>query len=137
MSKKLINQSKSNIMKTELKNAILKQIGKTETEFKENVNDYSDARNGISGFTYYSDTHEFAMANQSLIIELLDEYSEDLGMDSYELISSFNILKDNLDFQDKKDIHAFLSNNSNIEQGQITNVIAWFCVENLAFQLSE
>jgi hypothetical protein len=124
-------------MKTELKNAILKQIGISETEFKENIQDYFDARNGISGFTYYSDTHEFSMENQELINDLLDEYSYELGMSSYELITSFNMLKNNLNFQDKKDIHAFLSNNTNIEQGQITNTLAWFCVEQLAFELDQ
>jgi hypothetical protein len=124
-------------MTTELKNAILKQIGISETEFKENIQDYFDARNGISGFTYYSDTHEFSMENQELINDLLDEYSDELGMSSYELITSFNMLKNNLNFQDKKDIHAFLSNNTNIEQGQITNTLAWFCVEQLAFELDQ
>jgi hypothetical protein len=124
-------------MTTELKNAILKQIGISETEFKENIQDYFDARNGISGFTYYSDTHEFAMENQELINDLLEEYSDELGMSSYELITSFNMLKDNLNFQDKKDIHAFLSNNTNIEQGQITNILSWFCVEQLAFELDQ
>jgi hypothetical protein len=124
-------------MTTELKNAILKQIGISETEFKENIQDYFDARNGISGFTYYSDTHEFSMENQELINDLLDEYSHELGMSSYELITSFNMLKNNLNFQDKKDIHAFLSNNTNIEQGQITNTLAWFCVEQLAFELDQ
>lgn len=125
-------------MKTELKNAILKQIGVTENDFKENLEDFFDARNGITGFTYYSDTHEFTISNQSLIIEFLDEYADDLGMDPFQLITEFRVLKDNLSKQDLKDIHGYLSGfNCNIEQGAVTNTIAWFCVETLAFELDQ
>ena len=125
-------------MKTELKNAILKQIGISETEFKENIQDYFDARNGISGFTYYSDTHKFAIKNKKLINEYLEEYSDQLGMEPFQLISEFRVLKDNLSKQDLKDIHGYLSGfDCNIEQGAITNTLAWFCVEQLAFELDQ
>lgn len=125
-------------MKTELKKAILKQIGVTEKEFKANISDYYDASCGISGFIYYDETHNFAMKNRELINELITDFSDDLGMDPYELITSFNILKDNLDKEDKKEIHGYLSGfDCEIYPGQVTNAIAWFCVENLAFQLSE
>lgn len=125
-------------MKKELKNAILEQIGITESDFKENLQEYFDARNGITGFTYYSDTHEFAMANQNLINEYLEECADDLGMDPFQLITEFRVLKDNLSKQDLKDIHGYLSGfNCNIEQGAVTNTIAWFCVETLAFELDQ
>jgi hypothetical protein len=125
-------------MTTELKNAILKQIGISETEFKENIQDYFDARNGISGFTYYSDTHKFAIKNKKLINEYLEEYSDQLGMEPFQLISEFRVLKDNLSKQDLKDIHGYLSGfDCNIEQGAITNTLAWFCVEQLAFELDQ
>jgi len=125
-------------MKTELKNAILKQIGISEVEFKENILDYFDARNGVSGFIYYSDTHKFAMKNQVLINEYLEEYADELGMTPFELIISFRTLKDNLGKDDLKDIHGYLSGfNCDLKQGTITNVLAWFCLEALAFELDQ
>jgi hypothetical protein len=125
-------------MKTQLKNAILKQIGITEADFKENLLEYFDARNGVSGFTYYSDTHEFAMANQELINEYLEEYADELAMTPFELIISFRTLKDNLGKDDLRDIHGYLSGfNCDLKQGAITNVLSWFCLEALAFELDQ
>jgi hypothetical protein len=125
-------------MKTELKNAILKQIGISEAEFKENILDYFDARNGVSGFIYYNDTHRFAMKNQVLINEYLEDYADELGMTPFELIISFRTLKDNLGKDDLKDIHGYLSGfNCDLKQGAITNVLAWFCLEALAFELDQ
>jgi hypothetical protein len=125
-------------MTTELKNAILKQIGISETEFKDNILDYFDANNGVSGFTYYSETHEFAMANKNLINEYLEDYADELGMTPFELVISFRTLKDNLSKEDLKDIHGYLSGfDCDLKQGSITNVLSWFCLESLAFELDQ
>jgi hypothetical protein len=93
---------------------------------------------GFNGFIYYSDTHKFAIKNKKLINEYLEEYSDQLGMEPFQLISEFRVLKDNLSKQDLKDIHGYLSGfDCNIEQGAITNTLAWFCVEQLAFELDQ
>lgn len=124
-------------METQLKNAILKQIGVTEKEFKKEIENYYDASSGINGFIYYGETHEFAIKNQRLINRLIDEYSDDLGIDPYEFVKSFNILKDSLDSKDLKDLNTYLGGSSRgLEQGQLTNAISWFCVEALSFNLS-
>lgn len=123
-------------MKTSLQTAILKQIGITKTEFKKNVLDYQNAQNGIPGFTYYSDTHAFAMNNQKAIVELLEEQADELGEDVINMISNFGIFRrDPISKEDKKDLYNYLGGNKKVTQGPITNVLAWFAVEHLAFEL--
>lgn len=125
-------------MKTSLQNAILKQIGISKKEFKANVRDYRNAQNGIPGFTYYSDTHKFAMKQQNAIVELLEEQAEDLGEDVIEMVSNFGIFRnDKISKEDKKDLYNYLGGNKKITQGPITNVMAWFAVEHLAFLFDE
>jgi len=122
-------------MKKELEKAILQQIGISKKEFKSRVSDFQNASGGIRGFVYYSDTHEFTMDNQSSIVDLLEETAEQLGEDVVSMVSNFRIFKGNMDKDEKKDLYAFLSGNKNIEQGSVTNILAWFCVEQLAFEL--
>lgn len=124
-------------MESKLKNAILKQIGVTEKEFKNEIESYYNASNGISGFIYYYDTHEFAIKNQKLIINLLANEYHDTGIEPYDFVKSFYPLKDSLDEQDLKDLNTYLSGSKiGLEQGQLTNAISWFCVESLAMELS-
>lgn len=121
-------------MKKSLQNAVLAQIGVSKKEFKKNVSDYQNAQNGIQGFTYYSDTHSFAMDNQSDIIELLEEQADDFGQEVFEMVSGFGVFRNGMDKQDKKDLYNFLGGNKQTEQGTVTNVLAWFAVETLAFE---
>lgn len=122
-------------MNVALEKAILKQIGVSKKEFKTNVSDYQNAQNGISGFIYYSETHEFSMKNQTLIIELLEETADSLGEDVIKMVENFGVFRPNgMDKQDKKDLYNFLGGNKKTEQGTITNVLAWFAVEHLAFE---
>jgi hypothetical protein len=118
-----------------LEKRILKQIGVSKKEFKKNLSDYRDASVGISGFIYYSETHNFALKNQSLIIDLLNEVADDLGEDVVNMVSNFGIFRNGIDKDEKKDLYNFLGGNKKIEQGAITNILAWFCVEHLAFEL--
>ena len=118
-----------------LKKAVLKQMGITEKEFKQNISDYRDASYGISGFIYYSETHEFTMNNQKYIINLLEELADEFGQEVGEMVNGFGVFRGEMDYQNKKDLYSFLSGSKNVEQGQITNVLAWLCVEHLAFLL--
>lgn len=125
---------KITIMNTNLKNAVLTQIGVSKKEFKKNVSDYRDASAGISGFIYYSDTHEFSMANQSDIVELLEEQAEESGQEVVEMVKNFGIFKGSMDRDELKDLYNYLGGNKKIEQGAVTNIMAWFAVESLAFE---
>jgi len=123
-------------MNKKLQTAVLKQIGISLKEFKSSISDYRDASAGISGFIYYSDTHAFAMKNQSLIIELLEESADQMGEDVVTMVENFGVFRQNkMDKQDKKDLYNFLGGNKKTEQGAVTNVLAWLCVEQLAFEL--
>jgi len=123
-------------MNKKLQTAVLKQVGISLKEFKERVLDYRDASAGISGFIYYNETHAFAMKNQSLICELLDEMAYDLGEDVVTMVGGFGIFRhDPITKEDKQDLYNFLGGNKKTTQGAITNVLAWLCVEQLAFEL--
>ena len=123
-------------MNITLQNKVLKQIGVSKKEFKLNLEDYQNAQNGISGFIYYNQTHDFSMKNQKLIIELLEELADDQGVDIIEMVSNFGIFRrDPITKEDKKDLYNFLGGNKKISSGPITNVLAWLCVETLAMEL--
>jgi Ca2+-binding EF-hand superfamily protein len=126
-------------MNTNLKKAVLKQIGISEKEFKKNASDYMNAQNGISGFISYSETHKFALDNQKYINELLDEMADDQGIEVVEMIKSFGIFRKNaIDKDELKDVYRFLGGNKNsddYETFSILNVLAWLSVETLAFEL--
>jgi hypothetical protein len=123
-------------MNTNLKNAVLEQIGISKKEFKNNASDYADASNGVSGFIYCSDTHKFALDNQNEINNLLDELADDQGIEVVELVKSFGVFRGNMDKEELKDLYKFISGNKNIKQGSVTNVLAWLCVEQLSFELN-
>jgi hypothetical protein len=124
-------------MNTKLQNSVLKQIGITLKEFKNNVSDYQNAQNGIPGFTYYADTHKFALKNQSLIIELLNELADDQGIEVVELVKSFGVFRNGMDKEELNDLYKFLGEQKNADKYEtfsVLNVLAWLCVEHLAFE---
>jgi hypothetical protein len=125
-------------MNSKLQNAVLTQIGVTKKEFQNNVSDYRDASAGIPGFVHYSDTHKFALKNQKLIIELLEEDAEQLGIEIVEMVKNFGVFKGEMDKDELKDLYKFLCGQKNAdkyETNSVLNVLAWLCVEQLAFEL--
>lgn len=128
-------------METKLQNAVLKQIGISKKEFKNNVSDYQDASMGITGFIYYSNTHKFALKNQKEINYLLDELADEQGIEVVEMVKSFGVFRKNgMDKDELKDLYKFLGGNKNAnsyETSSVLNVLAWLCVEHLAFYLGE
>lgn len=125
-------------MKTKLIKAVLKQIGVTKKEFTSNVTDYQNASNGVSGFIYYSDTHKFALKNQSLINNLLDEMADEQGQEVVEMVKGFGVFRNGMDKDELKDLYRFLGSNkktNDYETNSVLNVLAWLCVEQLAYEL--
>ena len=122
-------------MNSKLQKAVLKQIGVSKKEFVNNLSDYSDASAGIRGFIYYIETHEFTMRNQTAIIELLEEMASEFGQEVGEMVAGFGVFGGQMEYKDKKDLYSFLSGSKSVEQGTVTNVLAWLCVEHLAFLL--
>lgn len=127
-------------MNKSLEKAVLSQIGISKKEFKENVNDYQNAQSGIPGFIYYNETHKFALKSQKLINELLDELADDQGIEVVELVKSFGVFRNGMDKEELKDLYKFLGGNKrekDYETNSVLNVLAWLCVEQLAFELIE
>lgn len=125
-------------MNSKLQNAVLTQIGVTKKEFTNNVSDYRDASAGISGFVYYADTHKFALKNQKLIIELLEESAEQMGCEVVEMVKNFGVFRGEMDKDELKDLYKFLGEQRNAKKYDtysVLNVLAWLCVEQLAFEL--
>lgn len=111
-------------------NAVLKQLGD-----KSCLKDIY--RNGISGgycgFIYYTETHKFAMKNRKSIIALLEGQAFDLSNDDVvEMVKSFNVFRRNgLDKDELKDLYRYLGG-AKVEQGSITNIMAWYAAEEVA-----
>ena len=92
-------------METKLMNAVLKQIGVTKKEFTSNVTDYQNASNGVSGFIYYTETHKFALKNQSLINNLLDEMADEQGQEVVEMVKGFGVFRNGMNKDELKDLY--------------------------------
>jgi hypothetical protein len=124
-------------MTTKLQNSVIEQIGISLKEFKNNVSDYQNAQNGIPGFTHYTDTHKFALKNQSLIIELLNELADDQGVEVVEMVKGFGVFRNGMDKDELTDLYKFLGEQKNADKYEtfsVLNVMAWLCVEHLAFE---
>jgi hypothetical protein len=90
-----------------------------------------DAAAGYPGFTYYSDTHEFAMKNRKQIVKLLEESAEQLGEEVVSMVKNFGIFKGNMDNDELKDLYKYLGG-GRPDQGSVTNIMAWFALEEVA-----
>lgn len=119
----------------ELVEAVFDQLGMDFDDLCENASDYCDASAGVSGFIYYSETHSFAMDNRDLIIDLLDQQADDFGYSVEEMVNGFGVFKGSMDADDKKDLKNYLRGKE-VEQGTVTNVLAWFALETVMYDLS-
>ena len=109
--------------------AVITQLGGTDS-MQDICNHGIDG--GFSGFIYYADTHKFAMRNRKAIVEMLEEMADQLGEDVVQMVNGFGVFRPNgMDADDKKDLYRYLGG-AKVEQGAITNVMAWFAAEEVA-----
>ena len=86
---------------------------------------------GYGNFVYYSDTHKFAMRYRKLIVKLLEQQADDLGVEVVEMVAGFGIFRRSaMDNDDRKDLYKYLGG-GRPEQGTITNLMAWFAAEEV------
>jgi hypothetical protein len=110
-------------------NAVIKTLG--GTDYIEDIT-RSGMDAGFPGFTYYVDTHKFAIKNQKQIVAMLEESAEQLGEDVVAMVSNFGVFRNSpMDQGDKKDLYKYLAG-VKPDQGAITNVMAWFAAEEVA-----
>lgn len=109
--------------------AVISQLGGTES--MQDICNYG-VNGGFSGFIYYYDTHRFAMRNRKSIIALLEEMAGSIGEDVVQMVNNFGVFgKSGMDADERKDLYRYLGG-SKVEQGAVTNVMAWFAAEEVA-----
>ena len=121
-------------MNKKLISAVAKQMGGI-ANLKERASDICNygASGGVNGFTYYTDTISFTTRNHALIMELLNNYSDDTGINALELLNGFNC------FNDMKEHEIFdgLMNKNSDYRTIIYNGLAWFALEEIARYIEE
>jgi len=108
-------------------NAVISRIGMNSVS---DVNNHG-ADTGFSGFIYYSETHKFAIRYRKQICVMLENMADDMGEDIIAMVGSFGVFRNfGMDSDDKKDLYRYLSG-AKVDQGAITNVMAWFALEEV------
>jgi hypothetical protein len=121
-------------MDKKLINAVAKQIGGM-ANLKESASDICNygASGGVSGFIYYTETDAFTKRNHALIMELLNNYADDMGTNALELLSGFNCFKD----MTEHEIFDGLMNPKSDDRPTIYNGLAWFALEEVSRYIGE
>ena len=116
-------------MNKKLINAVARQMGGM-ANFKESASDVCNhgAAGGFNGFIYYAETEAFTKKNYALIMELLSEYADDMGLRPLEFLSGFNCFKHMSDIE----ILDGLTNPMSDDRTTIYNGLAWFALEESA-----
>ena len=123
--KTLKQVKKDNPHMVKLINAVVKQLGDAEQ-----LGHIRNAADGYSGFIYYTDTHDFTIKNRAAIVELLNETADQLGEDVVTMVKYFGVFKGEMDRDELKDLYTLLGGGKP-EQGSVTNVMAWFALEEV------
>lgn len=109
-------------------NGVINALGGTESVM-DVVNHGADS--GFPGFTYYSDTHAFAMRYRKLINKLLQEQANDFGQEIVEMVSGFGVFRRSpMDNEDRMELYKYIGGGK-CEQSQITNLMAWYALEEV------
>ena len=116
-------------------NAVLDRIGYKEYKgIVQDVNN-SGAYAGYSGFTYYSETHAFTIRYRKYIIMLLEDTAD--GQSIEEMVAGFGVFsRCKMDLQERRDLYKLLGGGKP-SQGTITNVMAWFALEEVCRMFNE
>lgn len=119
-------------MPAKLVRGVILQLGsgKKAMDSLEDVYNHG-ADGGFNGFIYYCDTLEFYRRYKKEIIQLAEQMSDDLGMDTIEMIMNFGCFKDNEhDPQFKREIMKTLYGQA--VNTEVANAMAWFALEEVA-----
>jgi hypothetical protein len=126
-------KSKAQVLKErseykKLINAVVSELGGTDSIADVNR---GGADAGWPGFTYNSDTHKFAMKHRKDIVKMLEQMADDLGEDVVKMVSGFGVFRRSpMDNEDKRELYKYLGGGKN-QQSTITNVMAWFALEEV------
>lgn len=121
---KQVKQENPHMVK--LINAVVKQLGGAHY-----LGEIRNAADGYPGFTYYSDTHKFAIKNRKAIVELLNETAYQLGEEVVAMVKNFGVFRGEMDRDELQDLYKYLGG-GRPEQGSVTNIMAWFALEEVS-----
>lgn len=121
-------------MNKKLISAVAKQMGGM-ANLRDHASDICNhgASGGFCGFVYYTETVLFTTRNHALIMELLNNYADDMGINELELLSGFNCFKD----MNEHEIFDGLMNKNSEDRATIYNGLAWFALEEIARYIEE
>ncbi len=121
-------------MNKKLITAVAKQMGGM-AELRGHASDICNygASGGVSGFIYYTDTVAFATRNHALIMELLNNCSDEMGVNALELLNGFVCFKD---IEEHEIFDGLINKNSN-DRTTVYNGLAWFALEEVARYIDE
>lgn len=109
-------------------NAVINSLG--EMHYIEDINKHG-IEGGFPGFTYYSDTHSFAMRYRKLIVKLLENQAASFGQEVVEMVSGFGVFRRSpMDNEDRKELYKYLGG-GRCQQSTVTNLMAWFAAEEV------
>lgn len=116
------NQDKKTLI-----NAVINHIGVSSV--KDVINHGADA--GFSGFIYYRDTHKFAIRHRKAITAWIEEVANDLGEEVPNMVAGFGVFRrSKMDAEDRKELYAYIGGGK-CEQSTLTNIMAWFALEEV------
>lgn len=85
---------------------------------------------GFTGFIYYSETVNFWRKNKAKILRFAEDQADEIGQNVVDMVAGFKAIKD--DFT-AGEIAAALYGRYNEDYINIYNVLAWYCLEEIAF----
>jgi hypothetical protein len=140
-------KKKEIFMKDSLILAVVEQLGHTKEDLdnknEELFSTLGDIVNhgidgGFTGFTYYTDTHEFFKRNRKDIVNLVRDIASDLSYTSIKLVSSFSCIKDSFEEEElEEQVALCLYDDLEDYDRLISNALAWFAAEEVARYLTE
>lgn len=113
---------------SDLIRAVIRQSGGW-CDFQEKAMDISNhgISGGFSGWIYYNETCAFYAKNQSLIIDLIERWANDINLSPTSFVSGFRCL----DAEDGQNIGKTLYGNKRQHDTQVANALAWFAAEEV------
>ena len=122
-----------------LASAVIRQFGGWGN-FREKAVDVTNhgISGGFCGFIYYDETNAFTKKHKKLIIENIEQFSDDVGESFTKVIAGFNCLK-NSGIKENDVMMALMSPRTcdDFVLQQVYNALAWYAGETVAQEYAD
>jgi len=112
-------------------------VHSSREEFKELSGIFKDcsehgADSGFSGFSYYSETKAFFMANRQDIVKHMEQTAAELGTDIISMVQGFGVFR-NSDKPTPSEVgRALWDSKEHPDLTSLYNVFAWYALEEVS-----